>query len=131
MSAREPFSIWRASAELAAKEKRTGIDVSLVNASPKSCSTLVREAAANTVSAFSGSAARDGSPKRQAVSSSQTRNVDFITASCAPAPASRYTVREMYGGNSRFLVCRNSRYKAESGYGSNNPGGSAPPDKSP
>src|ERR1700679_2612821 len=99
MSAREPFSIWRASAELAAKEKRTAIDVSLVKASPKSCSTLVREAAANTVSTFSESAAREGSPKRQAVSSSQARNVVFIAASYAPEPGSRYKARERSGGN--------------------------------
>src|SRR6185437_3145079 len=50
-SAGAPFSIWRASAELAANENLTGMDVSLVKASPKSCSTLVSEAAANTVMA--------------------------------------------------------------------------------
>src|ERR1700722_5685377 len=49
MSAGEPFSICRASAELAANENLTAIDVSLVYPSPSSCSTLVRDAAANTV----------------------------------------------------------------------------------
>ena len=49
MSAGAPFSIWRARAELAAKENFTGIEESLVKPSPTSCSALVKEAAAKTM----------------------------------------------------------------------------------
>src|SRR5665213_936474 len=64
MSAGAPFSIWRARTELAANENRTGIDVSFVNPSPSSCSTLVNDAAANTViGALSNTAATAGLAK--------------------------------------------------------------------
>src|ERR1700679_304147 len=49
MSAGAPFSIWRARAELAAKENFTGIEESFVKPSPTSCSALVKEAAAKTM----------------------------------------------------------------------------------
>src|ERR1700685_3251203 len=49
MSAGAPFSIWRARAELAAKENFTEIEESLVKPSPTSCSALVKEAAAKTM----------------------------------------------------------------------------------
>src|ERR1700759_919592 len=113
MSAREPFSIWRASAELAAKEKRIGIDVSLVNESPRSCSALVREAAANTVIAVLESAAGDCSPKRQALSSNHARR-GFIRLLGVPEPRRsavhlRKRAPEIF--DFRYLVDRNIRLR--------------------
>src|ERR1700683_4617325 len=72
MSAGAPLSIWRARVELAANENFTGIEGSLVKASPRSCRTFVREAAPNTVIAgASASAAKPGGPASNTKRTSQ------------------------------------------------------------
>src|SRR6266404_4103837 len=84
-SAGAPFSIWRASAELAANENLTGIDVSFVKPSPSSCSALVNEAAANTViGGLSASAATLVEPNHVSHSINPTpTNFSMIEPHCA------------------------------------------------
>src|ERR1700733_14399553 len=109
MSAGEPFSICRASAELAANENLTGIDVSLVYPSPNSCSTLVRDAAANTViGGLSVSAARQGRLTRHHQGISQDA-MSFLTEkflSCVPEPDGPGRDQETSAGSFRLWASR-------------------------
>ena len=103
-----PFSIWRARSELAANENFTGIDDSLVKVSPKSRSTLVKEAAANTtIAGLPASADQPGLPISGNHNASNAPGTLFngirsgqmascIVAQPAPAIASRMEERRVH-----------------------------------